>query len=174
MLTGSKVPRATSSGCSELRAWWLVLRREYLQRVLSTSFVITTLAAPVLLLAILATPALFVNSGAMRLRHIVVVCSNGDVAGRIEAALQRSRPPSFQTETAVNVTPGERATLVRMVRQSRIDAFLWLDDAAVASGRIKCVSREALDPFLLQELRRIIGPALISSRLAARGLPADA
>jgi ABC-2 type transport system permease protein len=174
MLTGSKVPRAMAPGYSELRASWLVLRREYLQRVLSTSFVITTLAAPVLLLAIVATPALFVNSGAMRLRHIVVVCSNGDVASRIDAALQRSRPPGFQTETAVNATPGERATLVRMVRQSRIDAFLWLDDAAVASGRIKCVSREALDPFLLQELRRIIGPALVSSRLAARGLPADA
>jgi len=120
----------------ELRTLWLVLRREYVQRVKSLSFLASTVAAPLLFLALAATPALFATPRLIYPKHIVVVCSAPEPARQIEDTFRRWGLGQYRAELVVAATPQEREKLTAMVRESRIEGFLWLDKEAIASGHV--------------------------------------
>jgi len=157
----------------ELRALWLVLRREYVERVKSFSFLASTVAAPALCLALAATPALFASRLSAP-RHIVVVCSAPEPARQIADAFHHWGLGHYRAEILTAATPQERDKLTSMVRQSRIEGFLWLDNAALASGHVVYVSRSGLDTLGRESLRSMIYRALIRARLATHGLTPSA
>jgi ABC-2 type transport system permease protein len=158
----------------ELRALWLVLRREYVQRVKSLSFLASTVAAPLLFLALAATPALFTTPRLTYPKHIVVVCSAPEPARQIADAFRHWGLGHYRTEIAEAATPQERDRLMALVRESRIEGFLWLDEGAIASGHVVYTSRSGLNTFGRESLRSVIYRAVIRARLATRGLTTDA
>jgi ABC-2 type transport system permease protein len=158
----------------ELRALWLVMRREYAWRVKSFSFLASTLAAPALLLALAVTPALFATPRLMYPKPIVLACSASEPARRIAEALRHWGIRQHPVEVVVDVRPDERDKLAAMVRARRIEGYLWLDSAAIANGRIVYTSRSRLDNFERETLRRIIYQTLVRTRLSADGLTPEA
>jgi ABC-2 type transport system permease protein len=158
----------------ELRTLWLVLRREYVQRVKSLSFLASTIAAPLLFLALAATPALFASPRPIYPKHIVVVCSAPEPARQIEDAFRDWGLGHYRAEIVVAATPRERDELTVMVRESRIEGFLWLDKEAIVSGHVVYKSQSGLDTLGQESLRSVLYRAVIRARLATRGLTADA
>jgi ABC-2 type transport system permease protein len=158
----------------ELRALWLVLRREYVQRVKSLSFVASTVAAPLLFVALAATPALFAKPRLISPKHVVIVCGTPEPARQIADSLRDWELGRYRAEIVVDATSQERGRLMAMVRQSRIEGFLWLDNEAIASGRVVYTSRSGLDGFGRTTMQSVIYRALIRARLATRGLAPDA
>jgi ABC-2 type transport system permease protein len=161
-------------GFEELHALWLVLRREYVERVRSWSFLASTVAAPVFFLALAATPALLATSPITSSKTIVVVCSTPEVGRQIVRTFGHQWPGHYRAEIVAAATAQERDKLTAMVRQSRIEGFLWLDTAAMARGRVVYTSRFGLDSFGRERMRSILYPALVRSRLATRGMNPDA
>ncbi|HKV56179.1 MAG TPA: ABC transporter permease [Candidatus Binataceae bacterium] len=157
-------------GGEELHALWLVFRREYVQRVTSTSFLVSTLVAPLLFIAIAATPALLEAPRLLRPKHIVLVCDNAQLARQVQDSFRRWPIGRYRAGTVARATPAERQRLDAMVRAARIDGFLWLDDGSIRDGRVEYVSRAGLDSFERDDLSGAIGWALIRARLAGRGL----
>lgn len=158
----------------ELRALWLVLRREYLQRVKSLSFLASTVAAPLLFAALAATPALFARSRLMSPKLIVVVCSAREPAYQITDTFGHWQFEHYRAEIVVAATPQEREKLTAMVRESRIEGFLWLDNEVIASGHVVYTSRSGLGTRERDSLHAVIYRALIRARLAIRGLAPEA
>jgi ABC-2 type transport system permease protein len=159
---------------NELRALWLVLRHEYLERVKSFSFIASTFVAPVLFMALAATPALFTASQIARPKRIAIACSMPEMAQQIANASHHWRFSHYRLEIVSSASPREREKLTSMVRESRLEGFLWLDGAALASGRIAYTSRSGLDTIERESLRANVEQALVRARLAARGLSPDA
>jgi ABC-2 type transport system permease protein len=158
----------------ELRALWLVLRREYAERVKSSSFLASTFAAPALFLALAATPELFATPRLSAPKRIVVVCSAPEPARQIADAFRHSDPRHYRADFVTAPTPEERDKLTAMVRKSLIEGFLWLDNTAIASGRVVYTSQSGLNSFGRESLRTMIYRALVRARLATRGLtPSD-
>ncbi|HLB92078.1 MAG TPA: hypothetical protein VJK27_07045, partial [Terriglobales bacterium] len=57
-----------------MRNSWLILQREYMERVRTTSFVVLTLLAPAIMTALMILPAKLATMGD-KAQHIVVVTS---------------------------------------------------------------------------------------------------
>jgi ABC-2 type transport system permease protein len=158
----------------ELRALWLVLRREYVQRVKSPSILASTVAAPLLLVALAATPALFATPRLIHPKHIVVVCSAPEPARQIADTFRHWGLGHYRAEIVIAANPQEHDRLMTMVRESRIEGFLWLDEEAIATGHVVYTSRSGLDSSARESLQSAIYRALIRTRLATRGLMPDA
>ncbi|MBV8357326.1 MAG: ABC transporter permease [Deltaproteobacteria bacterium] len=158
----------------ELRALWLVLRQEYVQRVKSPSFLVSTIAAPMLFLVLAATPVLFATPRLIYPKHIVIVCSAPEPARQIVDTFRHWELGHYRAEIVVAATPQEHDKLMAMVRESRIEGFLWLDKEAIVSGHVLYTSRSGLDSFGRESLNSVIYRALIRARLAIRGLRQDA
>lgn len=71
----------------------IIIRREYLERVSKKSFLITTLLMPVLMIALMATPALIAEFTGKTQQTILVIDQSGEVAGKLEST------PALKFET---------------------------------------------------------------------------
>src|SRR6201984_1820420 len=111
----------------ELRAIRLVFWREYLIRVLTPSFVVTTLATPRLLLVVGALPAVFAAPHLFAHKHIVVACDDPMLGPLLRDRLLKSSPLGrHKVDLVTDTTPQERRQLAGMVRESRVDGFFWV------------------------------------------------
>jgi ABC-2 type transport system permease protein len=155
----------------ELRAVRLVFWREYLIRVLTPSFIVTTLATPVLLLVIGALPALFAAPHLFAYKHIVVACNDPSLGTSLCDRLKKSSPLGrHKVDLVSEVTPQERRRLATMVRESRIDGFLWVDDDAVTTGVVAYETRAQPDFLEKQFIQGALGAEITRARLAHHGL----
>jgi ABC-2 type transport system permease protein len=106
--------------------------------------------------------------------RIVVVCSAPEAARQIADIFHHWELGHYRAEIVMAATPQERDKLTAMVRESRIEGFLWLDKEAIASGHVVYTSRSGLDTFGRENLYSITYRALIRARLATSGLTPDA
>jgi ABC-2 type transport system permease protein len=154
----------------ELRAVRLVFWREYWQRVRSLSFLASTFLTPMFFLLIAASPALFAAPHLMARKRIVIACGAPSLADDIRASFQKWSLGRYEATAVTAMTADERRALTAMVREGRINAFLWIDDAAIATGRVAYVSREPPNFFEKEDLRSPIDWAITRERLQRRGL----
>ena len=145
-----------------MRNFLVIVKREYLERVRTRSFLILTLLVPGIMTVVMMLPAKLASMG-VKAQHIVVVTSTpqlGDmVRQRFLSALtatdeeDESSPdanaakpkPQGEDEYVIdvdsNATEAERAALRDKVSSQAIDGYLWLSDDAIASGKVTWTSR---------------------------------
>lgn len=75
---------------------YLIIRREYLERVKRKSFIITTIVMPIIMIAIMAAPALFLALGGQGKKTITVI----DYTNQIASKLQSNEEITFVPATA--------------------------------------------------------------------------
>jgi ABC-2 type transport system permease protein len=154
----------------ELRAIRLVFWREYLIRVLTPSFVVTTLATPMLLLVVGALPAVFAAPHLFAHKHIVVACDDPLLGPLLRDRLLKSSPLGRHKIDLVGTTPQERHRLAGMVRESRIDGFLWVDQDAISTGHVAYETRARPDFLEKEFLKGALNAEITRTRLAHHGL----
>src|SRR5580700_10373523 len=142
-----------------MRNMWLIIRREYLERVRTRSFLILTLLLPGIMTVVMILPAKLATMGD-KAQHIVVVTSTPQFGETVRqhflAALtaaeeddDEDKPDAntngkaatkkpeqdYVVDVDANATEAERAALRDKVTSQSIDGFLWLSDDAIASGK---------------------------------------
>jgi ABC-2 type transport system permease protein len=169
---------------------WLIVQREYLERVRTRSFVILTLLIPAIMTVMMVLPAKLATVG-QKSQHIVLVTSNANFGEIVRQQLLATAPPSDddqpETEPAAkrkagkpdiidvdsNPTLSEREVLRGKVDSGAIDGYLWLTDQAIAAGKVTYYSRKLVDfgesSFLGGELNHVI----LFARLTRNGLGPD-
>ncbi len=158
-------------GKGSLRHVWIVFSHEYLQRIRTRSFVLTTLLMPAFMLAIIAIPVLAAMHQNRGGENIVLVCAQPDLAGLIRDELGGNRL-NYRLELDSEVSGAERDRLLGELNSGRIDGYLWIDSEAIASGKVIYARRDSGD-FLGQQIIRIaVSSALASYRLGKRGIAA--
>lgn len=136
---------------------WIVARREIVTRLTSRAFWILTGALPLFLLAVTVVPVLVLSQ--VRSTHrLVVVDATGRLGKALIAELAAGQVPAPGTPPfAAGLEPlaadagAQLADLDRRVLAGEIDAWVRLDAAALAAGRVE-YHAASVSNFLTQEL----------------------
>ena len=166
-----------------MRNVWIVVQREYLERVRSRSFILLTLLMPALMAGVVLIPAKLAEMRTGGVRRIVLVTGNPEIAAAVQEELTRPKPPVTaelsqkpQPQTTyvveINTTPteAERDSLRQQVSNGAIDGFLWLTDDSLAQRKVVYSAKDVTDFEESIELRDAVKTALITRQLAQKGM----
>jgi ABC-2 type transport system permease protein len=153
-----------------IRNVWLVIRREYLERVRTKAFVISTLLVPFLMVAITIGPSKLASLKASGTRKIVVVTEDAKFGQAVSAQLQAGSERKTTVTVDTNTSDAERDALRAQVTKSAIDGFLWATSSDVAAHKAVYTGREVGDFMEVAGLQKALTFAAIQQRMAARGI----
>lgn len=156
---------------------WAIAKREYLERVRTKFFVISTLFAPLLFGLMMFVPAWL----AMRTRatvdigRIVVIDASGTSLGTRIAGVLNGGPLGDSTKTRVHtVTPAglpaaERDAMAAVARKEA-KGYLVLDAKTVAGQQARYAGTNATAAFDMNSLERTVRSEVLAMRLERAGL----
>ncbi|HEX8903629.1 MAG TPA: ABC transporter permease, partial [Longimicrobiaceae bacterium] len=158
-----------------------VLRREFLERVRSRSFLIGTILFPLFMAAMWIIPARIGAGGGNR--HVVVVdqAPAGVGPAVVQLLTAAPQPGAARDRDAVTITaervaaPLEqvKAGLIRRVQSKEIDGYLYLPPDLVRGSHAEYRARNVADFAVLSAVQRAATQAAQAARLRAAGLDAS-
>jgi ABC-2 type transport system permease protein len=170
-----------------MRNTWVILKREYLERVRTRTFLMLTLLAPAFMTALMILPTKLATMG-QKAEHIVIVASTQQFGDNIRQQLLADLPNSeeneddaakqqpaapYTIEVDTTAAESERGVLRDKIAAREIDGFLWLTDDAIAAhtvawdGREKPASRET--SWISDAVNRVVQ----QQELGKKGLTAE-
>src|SRR5215831_19257730 len=163
---------------------WLVIQREYMERIRSKAFIIMTLLMPVFMASNILIPALLSNMKSGVTRRIVLVANNVAIAEAIKQQLtappattdgsdksaKKAEVPRFAVEISTDTSDAERNKLRRDVSDGKIDGFLWLTDNDLANRKVVFSAKDVTDFGESIELRNAVQSALVKRQLGQKGM----
>ncbi len=154
-----------------MRKVWAVIRREFIERVRTKWFLISTILGPVFMIGISVLPALL-TAKTGRVNNIVVVDEGaGPLLQRLDAQLARSG--RFHLST-IPSDPDRRTavtdSLTAEVQAQNIDGFLTISAATVESGLAEYRGRNVSSLRDMELLSRSLRQVVLVERLTRRGV----
>src|SRR2546430_5386144 len=105
---------------------FLIAKREYLERVRTKSFLVTTLLIPLLMGGgILFSIVKSRHSKAAS--HIAVVAADTDLALALQDELEHGKYSAMQVDVIPPPTGNTRQAVVDETAEKQIDGFVWID-----------------------------------------------
>jgi len=173
-----------------MRNIWIIMKREYVERVRTRAFLVLTLLLPGIMTVLMALPAKLATVG-QKAQHIVIVAStqqfgetvrqqllagsvgddDDETAGAENNARQKSED-QYVIDVDANPTEAERAVLRDKVSTRAIDGYLWLTDDALAARKIMWYSREMMTFRERSWLSESVSRVVQRQELSSKGMPA--
>lgn len=151
---------------------FIIFVREFNARVRTRAFLIGTLLAPVLIVAIFAVQ--LIGGGSQR-TLVVVNEATPEIGATFIAILtappRSERSNSYRAELRAGPWAQQRAALDAEVLQERIDGYVVIPRDVLATAEIIYRARTAAGPTLLRELESAGLRATQQARIAAAGIP---
>jgi ABC-2 type transport system permease protein len=154
-----------------------VARREYVARVRSKAFLVSTILGPAIMAGFLVVPTLVMARQRGRPLRVAVLDGEGTLRAAVEESLARReaagtarfdvRPPPAKGEAA-------RETLRASVLKGDLDAYVYLPKDAVQRSVAEYHGRNVSNMMDIGLVDTAVEEALIGRRLADEGLAADA
>jgi ABC-2 type transport system permease protein len=172
-----------------MRNAWLIIKREYLERVHTRSFVVLTLLLPAIVggAFILPIKIATMKTGS-RVPHLVVVTSSPQLGELVRTQLLAKDQSSYDEDSptkdassantadnyVVNVdtnpSDAERIALRKRITSGAIDGYIWLSDDAIAQRKATYSGHNATDFMDQSDLSRALTRAMAEQQLAGRGV----
>jgi ABC-2 type transport system permease protein len=158
-----------------MREAWLIARREYLERIRSKAFRVSTVLIPLLFALIFGIGAFSakLTGGA---KHIVVASNDLILAESVRAELlalreneRRARSSPLRVDVRAPLTQGEVAGLNAEVESKGIDGYLWLETKAGAMQPETTYVSGGSDFFGKDTMQYAIGRGLAREELVKHG-----
>ena len=157
----------------------LVARREYLERIRSRAFRISTVLIPMIFAGIFGIGYLSARARSDA-KHLVVASNDPALAENVRAELlsvagaehqgRTDRSLQLRVEVRAPATEDQAADLNAEVESQRIDGYLWLDvQPGVIQPTATYVSRGSADFVGKASMHDAIGHALVREELMKRG-----
>jgi ABC-2 type transport system permease protein len=157
-----------------MRKAWLVLRREYLERVRAKSFLVSTLLIPAFIYGVTVLPTQLATRKGSGSRHIAVVASNDRVAQAVVNKLTSAKSENkYQVDVKVTDDPKERDVLRKQIQLGDLDGYLWLTNDAINNGKVEYVANSTSDFVEIGDLHSAVNSGVVRARLAERGISSD-
>ena len=151
---------------------WLIAKREYLERVRTRSFILTTILIPLLMGALVGGAGYFA-SNTKTSSHIAVVTSDAAFGAALRRQLETGKG-NHMTVDVLAPSPAVRSRLEATLheRASSLAGYLWVTPAAAVGGRPTFVysARSAGDIATKGAIEQGVSAVLLSEQLTARGL----
>ena len=167
-----------------MRNVWLIIRREYLERVRTKAFIIFTILTPVFMAAVILGPAKLLSMKSQGTRNVAVVAPSQSDADLVKAQLEgldagKKAPeigedqnplPKYSVETKVGANDELKKDLTAQIDSGKLDGYIWITDEEVAKGKFSYFTKHASDFIDISAVERSVNNALMRSRLIAQGL----
>ncbi|HEX9485590.1 MAG TPA: ABC transporter permease [Gemmatimonadales bacterium] len=149
-----------------MRKVWVVIRREFVERIRTRWFWVMALLGPLFFAAVFVLPSVLASRGGVR-QIVVVDATTGPVGARITHLLNDS--PMFRAQ---RVPAGGEVvdSLTTEVEQKRLGGFLIVTDAAVDSGKAEYRGSNVSGFATVGALERTIGEVVSAVRLEREGV----
>jgi ABC-2 type transport system permease protein len=152
-----------------MREALLIARREYLERIRSRAFRVSTVLIPAVFGLIFGLGVLSGKLGGGT-GHLVVASNDAVLAESVRAELASARRSSALTiDVSAPVTEGELAALNPEVESKAIDGYLWLNVKPGSPLEATYTSRGSADFAGRDRMQDAIGHALVREDLVKRG-----
>src|SRR6202040_514035 len=155
---------------------WIIAKREYLERVRTRSFLLSTFVTPVLMATFLVLPAMINTSAARgimrdseRPARVVIASDNRALAELASGELMRQHGPRYEPSVVSPATPAERARLDKTLDDSDIEGYVWLDGPAIASRHVVFTTRRMGDFILRSRLGDALSYAFAAQHMVMQG-----
>jgi ABC-2 type transport system permease protein len=157
-----------------------IIRREFIERVRTRSFLIGTILVPAIFAVLGVLPEILLKRETRTRKLVILDAAQGGIAARIDTALagQRTGPDSIPRYAVVRIRVTDRleeirdsvvTTIGRRDRQSgAADGVLVLTDDAVETGRLVYLGADVTSFRHISNLERSLEPLLRDERLARR------
>ena len=171
-----------------MRNMWLVMKREYLERVRKRSFLISTLLLPALMFVAMVVPGKLATLKSGGVRHLVVVTSSPEFGEAVKREIfansqetaakvpggrgddDHALPAAkYQIDIDLKTSEAERAALRGKVSAGDIDGYIWATDDALAARKIAYSARQTTDFMEIIGLQRAVTQANLKRHLQERG-----
>ncbi len=171
---------------------FLVMKREYLERVQKKSFLIMTILVPALLGAGIWIPVKYATRTSTEKRSITIVAPTQPFADAVKEQflenISREDEDLFSSESAEKITREKAAAgrytvatstatdesskqaLRDQVNDGRISGFLWIDPESLQSRKFNFYSRDSTNFSEQVSLRSAVRAAFTREALASRGM----
>ena len=159
-----------------LKKVWIIAKREYLERVRTRSFLLSTFVTPLLMASFLVLPTMISTSTARgimrddeRPARVVIASDNRALAELASGELMRQHGTRYQPSVESPATPAERAQLDKKLNDSDIEGYVWLDGPAIASRQVVFTTRRMGDFILRSRLGDALSYAFAAQRMVKQG-----
>jgi ABC-2 type transport system permease protein len=177
---------------------WLIIKREYLERVRQRSFIVLTVLLPAIVGGAFFIPAKLSSMKSSKTQHLVVVTSDQKFGEILRQQLLSAKTDDEKTGANkskedkddkdsdddnkssnnytidVDSTPGEtERALQNRVSSGDIDGYLWLSDEALDARKVKYEVRESSGVMEKSWLSGQLDRAILLRELAQRGVSGD-
>ena len=152
----------------------VILAREYLARVRTAGFWISTVALPLLMVGWLVLPHLIMAKSRSQL-HLALVDETGRVAPLIAARMAAEGDKGTHNEFRLEVIAPEtdaaaqRAALDSRVLADELDAWAWISAEGLADNRVDFHGRTVSNIITLEELEDLVTSVVREQRLSEAG-----
>lgn len=149
-----------------------VVRREFVERVRTKWFIISTVLGPVFLIGITVLPAVLATRGSGS-SIAVVDAGTGGFARRL--ATQLGTGGRFQATVVTTSAGGAEAaadSLTRLVQAKQLDGYLTVSPQAIESGQFEYRGRNVASITNMAVLETSLRQAVTMERLTRRGIDA--
>lgn len=163
---------------------WAVIRREFISRVRSRAFVVSTILGPLLMGALFVMPILLEKRQTTP-KHIVVLDAAGGDFGRqvterlrlemrdtVTHTMPRYRVEHVTTEGRVTEVRDSLVALtgLRKAGPDGLDGVLVLTDSTISAGRMRYYGANVGSPNDMSALRATVRPLVMGARLERAGV----
>lgn len=155
---------------------WTIFKREYLERVRTKAFWITTLLVPGFMFAVTVLPSKLAMSQRGGQRHIAIVASDAGFAEAIRDSLARNTEEmgsKYQTDIVTPGTEEQKQELTARVAAGTLDGYLWATGAVLAQGKVIFNARSTSDLVENGVLRAAVKFARMKQQLGAFGVSGE-
>jgi ABC-2 type transport system permease protein len=149
---------------------WVVIRREFIERVRTRWFVISTVLGPLIMVAFIVVPIMLAKRGARERSVAVVDLTTTGFGARLSATLNEDK--SLQATLAATDPQHATATidsLTQLVGARALDGFLIVSNAAADSGKVEYRGSN-VSLFDMQALSSMLDDAVFAERLRREGV----
>ncbi len=153
----------------------IVLRREFVERVRTKSFILSTILIPFFMSLMFIVPILIETMGSGETKELVIIDeSPPEVGDRIVESLsaepESDRDDRFLVERLRVPLTSVQDSLNNAVLEGSIDGYLWVPADIVQSSTVEFRSRSVTDMDVQQQLSGAVTAAVRGQRLRDAGL----
>jgi len=157
-----------------MRNVWLVIRREYLERVRTKSFIISTILMPAFVFAVTVLPTKLMMMQSPGSFHMVVAASSQPVADAVKEQLESQKGDrKYKVDEKITDNAEDRDLLNTDVRTHKLDGYLWLTDQAIADNKAQFAALTTSDFAINQTMRDAANKGVTRARLVQHGVAAN-
>jgi ABC-2 type transport system permease protein len=156
-----------------MRNVWLIAKREYLERVRTRAFLISTLMIP-LLMGGGIIGSILAGSNAKSTSHITVVSPDQQLATDLKTELETGKDSRMTVDVISPGNSSTRATLDSMLAEKQLDGYLWITPGEKPGDRpsFSYTPRSTADFGTKNTITTALRSVLMRERLAHDGIVA--